>query len=61
MLEGKLVNLRKIEKEDVDFLVGLGDYIDFWAEYNNPPFGRMSKSEWMKWFDAPRTYLEILI
>ena len=54
------LNLRKVEKEDVDFLVGLGD-IDFWAEYNNPPFGHMSKSEWMKWFDTPRTCLENLI
>jgi RimJ/RimL family protein N-acetyltransferase len=60
LLEGKLVNLRKVEKEDVDFLVGLGD-IDFWSEYNNPPFGHMSKSEWMKWFDTPRTCLENLI
>jgi RimJ/RimL family protein N-acetyltransferase len=61
MLEGKLVNLRLIEKEDVDFLVGLDD-IDFWAEYNNPPFGHMSRSEWMKWFDTPfSNYLENLI
>ena len=42
MLEGKLVNLRCVEKEDVDFLVGLDD-IDFWREYNNPPLGHMSK------------------
>jgi RimJ/RimL family protein N-acetyltransferase len=61
MLEGKLVNLRMIEKEDVDFVVGLDD-IDFWAEYNTPPFGHMSKSEWMKWFDTPfSNYLENLI
>jgi RimJ/RimL family protein N-acetyltransferase len=61
MLEGRLVNLRCVEKEDVDFLVGLDD-IDFWAEYNNPPFARMSKSEWMKWFDTPfSNYLANLI
>jgi len=55
------VDLRWIEKEDVDFLVSLGD-IDFWAEYNNPPLGHMSKSEWMKWFDTPfSNYLENLI
>ena len=60
MLEGKLVNLRVIEKEDVDFIAGLSD-LDFWAEYNHPSFGRMSKSEWMKWFDTPEPYLESLI
>ena len=61
MLEGRLVNLRCVEKEDVDFLVGLDDN-DFWAEYNNPSFGHMSKSEWMKWFDTPSSnYLENLI
>jgi RimJ/RimL family protein N-acetyltransferase len=61
MLEGKLVNLRCLEKDDVDFLVGLDD-TDFWREYNNPPLGHMSKSEWMKWFDTPfSNYLENLI
>jgi RimJ/RimL family protein N-acetyltransferase len=60
MLEGKLVNLRVLEKEDADFLAGLSD-IDFWGEYNHPPFGQMSKSEWTKWFDTPNSYLESLI
>jgi len=60
LLEGKLVNLRVIEGEDVDFLTGLSD-ADFWREYGDPPFGQMSKSEWVKWFDTPPSYLESLI
>jgi hypothetical protein len=33
LLEGKNVNLRVMEKDDVDFLVECRNDIDFWGEY----------------------------
>jgi RimJ/RimL family protein N-acetyltransferase len=58
LLEGKLVNLRVIEKEDVDFATECFNTIDFWGEYD--PIGEQkSKSERMKLFDNP-TNLAIL-
>ena len=52
MLEGKTVNLRILERNDVDFLVECRNDIDFWGEY--VPMGeQISKAEWMKYFDSP--------
>jgi len=52
LLEGKNVNLRIMERDDVDFLVECRNDIDFWGEY--VPIGeQISKAEWMKYFDSP--------
>ena len=49
MLEGKNVNLRVAEKDDIDFQVEFNNDIDCWGEYD--PIEQMSKSELMKLFD----------
>jgi RimJ/RimL family protein N-acetyltransferase len=52
LLEGKNVNLRVMEREDVDYLVECLNDIDFWGEY--VPIGeQISKAEWLKYFDSP--------
>jgi ribosomal-protein-alanine N-acetyltransferase len=52
LLEGKTVNLRVMERDDIDFLVECRNDIDFWGEY--VPIGeQISKAEWMKYFDNP--------
>ncbi len=52
MLEGKNVNLRIMERDDIDFLVECLNDIDFGGEY--VPIGeQISKAEWMKYFDSP--------
>jgi len=52
LLEGKNVNLRSMEKDDVDLLVECRNDIDFKGEYS--PIGeQISKSELMKRFDNP--------
>ena len=52
MLEGKLVNLRVMERDDVDFVVECRNDIDFWGEYV-PVGDQISKSDWLKYFDNP--------
>ena len=59
MLEGKTVNLKVAEKEDVDFLVEYTNDIDYWGE-NIPIDEQRSKSEWLKQFDNPSN-LDILL
>jgi RimJ/RimL family protein N-acetyltransferase len=52
LLEGKIVNLRIIERDDVDFLVECRNSMDFWGEYI--PIGeQISKAEWLRYFDNP--------
>ena len=51
MLEGKNVNLKVWERDDIDFLVECISNIDFGGEY--VPIEQQSKSDWMKWFDNP--------
>ena len=58
MLEGKLVNLRIMEREDVDFLAEHRNDINCMGEYW-PDFEQVSKSDWVKQFDNPSS-LEIL-
>jgi RimJ/RimL family protein N-acetyltransferase len=59
LLEGKNVNLRVMERDDVDFLVECRNDIDFWGEYI--PIGeQISKAEWLKYYDNPSN-LGILI
>jgi RimJ/RimL family protein N-acetyltransferase len=52
LLEGKNVNLRVMEREDVDFLVECRNDMDFWGEYI-PVGDQISKAEWLKYFDNP--------
>ena len=52
MLEGKTVNLRVMERDDVDFLVECRNDLDFWGEYI--PIGdQVSRAEWLKYYDNP--------
>ncbi len=51
MLEGKNVNLKAPEKDDMDFMAACFNSIDFWGD--NPLWEQVSKSEWMRHFDNP--------
>jgi len=51
LLEGKHVNLRALEKEDIEFLADCFNNLDFWGE--NPFWEQVSKSERMRDFDNP--------
>ena len=59
MLEGKLVNLRVMEREDVDFLVEHLNDINCMGEYWSD-IGQRSKSEWLKQFDNPSNLVVLL-
>jgi len=49
------LNLKVLEREDLDFMVECFNNVDFWGEYS--PIGeQVSKSEWMKLFDNPSTF-----
>jgi len=50
LLEGKTVNLRVMEREDVDFRVECLNDPNCWGEYDIFP-KQISKSEWLKKFD----------
>jgi diamine N-acetyltransferase len=55
LLEGKTVNLRVMERDDVDFMVECRNNLDFWGEY--APVGeQISKSEWLRYFDSPSNF-----
>jgi RimJ/RimL family protein N-acetyltransferase len=43
LLEGKTVNLRKVEKEDVDFYFACFNQIDFYGEYTHPVIEQVPK------------------
>ena len=49
MLEGKNVNLRVVEKEDLALIAEWTAYPDFVGEYNS--FWQKSKAEWQKRYD----------
>jgi ribosomal-protein-alanine N-acetyltransferase len=51
MLEGKNVNLRVVEKDDVDFLAGSINSIDLRGEFL--PISQTSKAETLKKFENP--------
>ena len=59
MLEGKNVNLRILEKEDVDFEAECFNDVDFWGEYNSPVFDQISKSSLMRLFDNPSDFQKV--
>jgi RimJ/RimL family protein N-acetyltransferase len=54
MLEGKTVNLRVMEKDDVDFLAEHLNDINCMGEYWSD-FEQRSKSDWEKIFDTPQS------
>jgi len=43
MLEGKNVNLRRVDKEDVDFYFACFNQIDFYGEYTHPVIEQVAK------------------
>jgi ribosomal-protein-alanine N-acetyltransferase len=53
LLEGKNVNLRVIERGDIDFQAECFNDMAFWGEYSNPVFEQTSKSGLMQNFDNP--------
>jgi len=55
LLEGKTVNLRVMEREDVDFLVECFNDMNFRGEYT-PIEVQISKSVEMKQFDSPSNW-----
>ena len=58
MLEGRVVDLRAVERDDVDFRVECRNSVEFWGEYANI-VQQLSRSEWLKRFDNPSN-LDIL-
>jgi RimJ/RimL family protein N-acetyltransferase len=60
LLEGKTVNLRVRDKEDVDFLAECFNDIDFWGEYNHPAYEQISRSSLMNTFDNPSDFLKVI-
>jgi hypothetical protein len=55
LLEGKTVNLRVMDKDDVDFEFECLNDIDFLGEYI-PLYEQRSKSDLMKRFDSPSSW-----
>ena len=49
MLEGKTVNLRVMEKEDLPLLIDWNSNSEFYGEYS--PLRQLSKTEWEKRYD----------
>jgi RimJ/RimL family protein N-acetyltransferase len=62
LLEGKNVNLRVMERDDVDFMTDCFNNIEFWGD--NFPAGGVGehhpKSEWMKDFDNPTEFQKMI-
>jgi len=52
LLKGKNVNLRVMERDDVDFSVECFNRMDFWGDYDRIPAQR-SKTERIRQFDNP--------
>jgi RimJ/RimL family protein N-acetyltransferase len=59
LLEGKNVNLRVLEKEDVDFEAECFNDMNFWGEYNSPVLEQISKSSLMQLFDNPSDFQKV--
>jgi RimJ/RimL family protein N-acetyltransferase len=59
LLEGKSVDLKILEKEDVGFEAECFNDIDFWGEYNSPVFEQISKSQLMQLFDHPSDFQKV--
>jgi RimJ/RimL family protein N-acetyltransferase len=59
LLEGKSVDLRILEKEDVDFEAEGFNDLDFWGEYNSPVLEQISKSQLTQLFDHPSDFQKV--
>jgi RimJ/RimL family protein N-acetyltransferase len=62
LLEGKTVNLRVMDRDDIDFMTECFNNIDFWGD-NFPAGGvgeQTSKSEWLKYFDSPAEFTKMI-
>jgi RimJ/RimL family protein N-acetyltransferase len=55
LLEGKNVNLRVLERDDIDFMVDCFNNIDFWGKYD-PIAEQKSRMERLKQFDNPSNW-----
>jgi ribosomal-protein-alanine N-acetyltransferase len=55
LLEGKSVNLRVMERDDIDFMTDCFNNIDFWGEYD-PIAEQRSKTERLRQFDNPSNW-----
>jgi RimJ/RimL family protein N-acetyltransferase len=60
MLEGKTVNLRVIEKEDVDFQFACYNQMDFWGEYTHPVVEQVPKWGLMREIENPNDFRKAL-
>jgi len=60
LLEGKLVNLRAIEKEDVDFQFACVNQINFWGEYTHPPYEQIPKWYLMQLAENPNDFQKVI-
>jgi len=54
------VNLRAIEKEDVDFQFACFNQIDFWGEYTHPASGQVPKWYLMRDIENPNDFRKAL-
>ena len=63
MLEGKNVNLRVLERDDIDFLIECWNNIEFWGD-NLGAGGagtQTTKSDWLKsLFDGPSEFMKMI-
>jgi RimJ/RimL family protein N-acetyltransferase len=59
LLEGKTVNLKVADKDDIDFLAEYTNDVDYWGELI-PIDEQRSKSEWVKQFENPSS-LDVLL
>jgi RimJ/RimL family protein N-acetyltransferase len=61
LLEGKNVNLRKVEKEDVDFQFACFNQIDFWGKYTHPVIEQVPKWGVMRIIDEyPNEFQKVM-
>ena len=56
MLEGKTVNLRAVERDDIDFMAQCFNNVDYWGEYDSIT-EQKSTTEQMKQFDNPPVWV----
>ena len=54
------MDLRVLERDDIDFLAECFNDLDFWGEYNNPIYGQASKSSLIADFDNPSNFVVVI-
>jgi RimJ/RimL family protein N-acetyltransferase len=61
LLEGKTVNLRKVEKEDADFYFACFNQMDFWGKYTHPALEQVPKWAVMRTIDEyPNEFQKVM-